>query len=72
MTPTDLHKAAGISVPYASQILSGTRAPSRSLAIHIMRTTDWRHESIADLTDEQIAMLEEIEPWKPQPVQDAA
>lgn len=76
MTPTELSKAAGISVPYASQILSGdpasARTPSRALAIHIWRKTDWRHDSIADLTDEQIAMLEELEPWKPQPVKDAA
>lgn len=70
MTPTELSRAAGISVPYASQILSAdpvkARAPSRPLAIHIMRATGWRHESIADLTDEQIAVLEELEPWKPQ------
>jgi hypothetical protein len=66
MTPTDLHKAAGISVPYASQILTGARAPSRPLAIHIWRKTGWRHESIADLSDEHITMLEQIEPWKPQ------
>jgi hypothetical protein len=28
-----------------------------------MRKTGWRHSLIADLSDEQIAMLEQIEPW---------
>lgn len=65
--PTELSKAANISVPYASQILSDEvermRTPSRALAIHIFRKTGWRHESIAELTDDQISFLEEIEPW---------
>lgn len=63
--PGILAKDADISVPYASQILSGARQPSRPLAIHIYRQTGWRHALIADLTDEQLAMLESIEPWTP-------
>jgi hypothetical protein len=52
---------------YASEILSGARnrVPSRPLAIHILRTTGWRHPLLADLTDEQIDTLEQIEPWVP-------
>ena len=65
ITPTKLSEAAGISVPYAWQIMNGKRAPSRPLAIHILRKTGWRHDLIADLSDEQIAMLEQIEPWSP-------
>jgi hypothetical protein len=61
----ELADAVGISKSYASEILSGKR-PARSLAIHIFRKTGWRHETIADLTDEQMAMLEQIEPWTPQ------
>jgi hypothetical protein len=61
----ELADAADISKSYASEILSGKRHPSRPLAIHIYRQTGWRHASIADLTDEQLAMLEEIEPWSP-------
>lgn len=58
-------EVAGISLPYASQIMSGARKPARSLAIHIFRKTGWKHELIADLTDEQIAVLEQVEPWAP-------
>jgi len=57
--------ATAISQPYASMILTGKRQPSRSLAIRIMRETSWRHECIAGLTDAQIDMLEQIEPWTP-------
>ncbi len=64
-TPTVLAETAGISVPYASQILSGKRSPARPLAIHIFRHTGWKHDSITSLTDAQIAMLEEVEPWTP-------
>lgn len=63
--PAALAKDAGISVPYASQILSGRRTPARALAIHIFRKTGWRHALIAGLTDEQISTLEQIEPWSP-------
>lgn len=59
-----LAEAAGISKSYASEILGG-RIPSRPLAIHIYRKTSWRHPSIADLSEEQMSLLEEIEPWSP-------
>lgn len=68
-TVTALAEAAGISKSYACEIL-GTennppRSPARSLAIHIYRTTGWRHESIADLTDDQMSVLEVVDPWQP-------
>lgn len=65
-TTSELSAAAGISMGYASDILSGKR-PSlgRPLAIHIYRKTGWKHQSITGLTEEQIATLEEIEPWSP-------
>jgi hypothetical protein len=67
-TPTisDLRAATGISQSYASMILNRSRSPSRGLAIRIFRETGWRHEILAGLTDEQIATLEQIEPWQPQ------
>lgn len=71
----ELSGTAGISLSYASEIASGKRQPSRSLAIHIFLKTGWRHESIADLTDEQIKVLSEVDPWTPpkdRPTQDAA
>lgn len=63
---SDIVAQAGISKSYASEIRSGVRKPSRPLAIHIFRKTGWRHSLIADLSDEQIAVLEQIEPWKAQ------
>lgn len=63
-TTMELAGKAGISKSYASEILSG-REPRRPLAIHIMRTTGWRHPVIAGLSDEQISVLESIEPWTP-------
>jgi transcriptional regulator with XRE-family HTH domain len=67
MTPTttDLARSAGISKSYASEILSGKRAPSRPLAIHILRATGWVHDSIATLSEEQILVLEQVEQWRP-------
>lgn len=61
----DLSAKADISLSYASEIANGKRTPSRSLAIHIFRRTGWRHSVIASLTDEQMHMLEQIEPWTP-------
>lgn len=62
--PTEFAATTGLSVPYASQILSGKRSPSRSLAIHIFRKTGWRHEVIAGLSDDELALLERIEPYQ--------
>lgn len=61
----ELVEAAGISRGHASDILNDKRPPSRGLAIHILRKTGWRHPVIAELTDDQIAFLEGIEPWIP-------
>ncbi len=58
-------EAARISLPYASQIIGGKRKPPRPLAIHILRTTGWRHAVLDGLTDEQIELLEQIEPYQP-------
>lgn len=63
-TVTDLADKAGISKSYACELL-GDRTPSRPLAIHILRKTGWKHPVIADLTDEQIAVLAEVDPWTP-------
>jgi len=62
---SELATKAGISPSYASEIAAGCRTPSRALAIHIFRTTGWRHSLIADLTDEQMALLEQVERWRP-------
>lgn len=62
---SDIVEQAGISKSYASEIRSGVRRPSRPLAIHIFRTTGWRHSLLDGLTDEQIDTLEAIDPWRP-------
>ena len=64
LTTTDLAKRAGISKSYACEILGGVRNPSRPLAIHIFRQTGWKHDLIGALDESQMAMLEQIEPWK--------
>lgn len=57
-TPTKFAEAAGISVPYASQLLSGKREPSQGLAIRIFRRTGRKLGPIANFSDEVIAVLE--------------
>ncbi len=65
-TTSELALKAGISKSYASDILNGKRETlGRPIAIHIYRATGWTHPSIADLTEEQMAMLEQIDPWQP-------
>lgn len=65
-TTTELAAKAGISKSYASEILNGKKATlGLPLAIHIYCHTGWRHEAIADLTDEQIATVAQIAPWQP-------
>lgn len=75
-SPKALVEATGISSSYASMILSDDptkrRTPPRSLAILIFRGTGWRHESIADLTEEQMKVFEEVDPWTPKTAQDEA
>lgn len=68
----DLVEAAGISKTYASDIRSDKQRPSRPLAIRIFRQTGWRHDCLSGLSDEQIEMLEAIEPWTPTPDREAA
>jgi transcriptional regulator with XRE-family HTH domain len=60
----DLVALTGISKGYASDILTGSRKPSRRVAIHIYRRTGWRHELIAGLTPEQIDALEAVDPFQ--------
>lgn len=65
-TTQELADKAGISKGYASDILNGKRPTlGRPIAIHIYRTTGWRHPVIADLTEEQMAVFEQVDPWSP-------
>lgn len=68
-TPKELVDATGISPSYASMILNddvasdNRRIPARSLAIKIFRDLGWRHPVIADLTEDQMKVFEEVDPW---------
>lgn len=68
-TPKELSEATGISSSYASMILSDdparNRTPTRSLAILIFRRLGWKHPSIASLTEDQMAVIEQVDPWTP-------
>ena len=57
-TPTKLAAAAGISVPYASQIMSGRRIPTLALALSIFRKTGCKFGPLLGLPDEVIDQVE--------------
>jgi transcriptional regulator with XRE-family HTH domain len=61
LKPTGLAKAAGISVPYASQILSGVKTPTQATAIRIFRATGRKFGPIARATPEEIEVLERFQ-----------
>lgn len=66
LTPTSLSQAVGISVPYASQLLSKeagrkARQPSMSMAVRIYRATGHKLGPIAGATEDEIAVLERFQ-----------
>ena len=63
-TQAELAALIGVKQSTISRLERGEMsAPSRRLAIRILRATGWRHPVREGLTDEQIATLETIEPW---------
>ena len=61
LTPTSLSNAAGISVPYASQILAGKRQPSREIALNIYKATGRKFGHLASLSDRDVKALARLE-----------
>ena len=61
-SPTDFASAVGISIPYASQLLNGSRPWPRKIALTAYRKLGVKLGPIADATDEEIAVLERFEP----------
>lgn len=53
-------RAIGISESYASQLARSIRPPSKPLAIDIFRRTGMKLGPIADLTEQQIDVLETV------------
>lgn len=60
-TATDLARACGISVPFASQVITGAKSLPRGLAIKIWRTFGVKLGPIAAATDDEIDVLERFE-----------
>ena len=60
ITPTELHKAAGISLGYASMILAGERNPSATLAAKIYRETGLKLGLFETLSDADAAVAARI------------
>jgi transcriptional regulator with XRE-family HTH domain len=59
LKPSTLAEAIGVSLPYASQILSGKRPPQVPMAIRIFRATGHKLGPITAASDEEIANLEQ-------------
>lgn len=60
MTPTELSDAAGISVSYASMILSGDRKPPLGRALSIYDKTGLLFGDLKGLTPDEIRRVREL------------
>lgn len=58
LKPTKLAEALGISLPYASQLLGGTRTINPALAVRIYRATGVKLGPITEATDAEIDVVE--------------
>lgn len=58
--PTDLSAKIGVSVAYASQLLSGARKPSLELALKYFDAAGIRLGPLVGATDEEIATLRKL------------
>lgn len=59
--PSELAKEAGISVPFASQVIGGVKPLPRALAIKIYRWKGLKLGPIAEASDTDIDVLERFE-----------
>lgn len=60
--PTDLAALLEVSVPYASQLLTGARVPSIPLALRIFDKAAIKLGPIANATDEEIETVRRMTP----------
>lgn len=60
--PTALAASAAISIPYASQLLSGEREPSRTVALRVYDAVGLQLGFLANLSASEIAMIRKIDP----------
>lgn len=61
LTPSELSKAVGISLPYASQLLGDKRPLPQALAIKIFRATGRKLGPITSATEAEIEVLERFQ-----------
>jgi Helix-turn-helix len=61
MTPTNLHKATGLSVAYCSQMLNGIRNPSREAAYLIHEKTGLKLGHLRNLSDSEVGLMRKLE-----------
>jgi transcriptional regulator with XRE-family HTH domain len=60
MRPTDLAGKLGVSVAYASQLLSGARVPSLELALRLFDRANVRLGPLVGASDEEIETLRRL------------
>lgn len=61
ITPTALAEKAGISIPYASQLINRVRRPGYKHALVLWRKTGIKFGDLDCLDDEMVARLDQIE-----------
>lgn len=61
MTPTRLAALAEISIPYASQLLTGARAPAMKTALGLWRKCGLKFGVIAGFDDDLVRQLDEAD-----------
>ncbi len=57
-SPTKLAKALDISVPYASQLLSGVRPADLTMAARVYAATGYRIGPLENATPDELAAIE--------------
>jgi hypothetical protein len=71
-SPTALHHAIGISVSYASMLLSGKKIPPLDLALRIWEVNGLKLGRLAEASDDDIAVLRRLAASVPGPEGGAA
>lgn len=60
MTPTELSEATGLSVPYASQLLTGKRGASLGTAFKVYDATKLQFGPLHNLTAREIEAMRKL------------
>lgn len=60
LTASRLSQIGGVSVPFASQVINGHKKWPRKLAIKVYRVTGQKFGPIADVSHDDIGVLERL------------